>query len=128
VTVYVVHLRSHNCYFARISAKAKVTNDPAKVTCGHCKSSLLEISERQLDVLRLMCQGLSNKMIGRSLGIDERTVKAHRSNLYSVTGCKSACQLGVWAVEHGYFSSRPAPGPNRASDPVAVEAGEGAGL
>jgi DNA-binding CsgD family transcriptional regulator len=59
------------------------------------------ITPRELDVLRLMCAGLVNKEIARSLGLHLRTVEIHRANLLRRTGCNNACQLGVWAARAG---------------------------
>jgi DNA-binding NarL/FixJ family response regulator len=41
-----------------------------------------ELSERQRDVLRLLLQGKSNKLIGRELGMGEATVKTHLQQVY----------------------------------------------
>lgn len=40
------------------------------------------LTDRQLEVLKVICQGLSNKDIGQSLGMSEKTVKAHVSAIF----------------------------------------------
>lgn len=45
------------------------------------KQKQLQISERELEVLQTMAQGLSNKEIGEQLFVSESTVKTHVSNL-----------------------------------------------
>ncbi len=40
------------------------------------------LSERQIEVLRLLANGLPNKAIGRQLGVSEKTVKAHVSAIF----------------------------------------------
>jgi two-component system nitrate/nitrite response regulator NarL len=37
----------------------------------------VSLTSRQIDVLRLLCEGRSNKEIGRALGLSEKTVKVH---------------------------------------------------
>jgi DNA-binding NarL/FixJ family response regulator len=56
------------------------------------------ITEREADLLKAMGRGLCNKEIARELGIAVRTVEGYRERLKLKTGCKSAFQLGVWAV------------------------------
>jgi two-component system, NarL family, nitrate/nitrite response regulator NarL len=43
--------------------------------------SLPRLTERQTDVLRLVQRGMSNKMIGRELGLSEKTVKVHVTSI-----------------------------------------------
>lgn len=44
------------------------------------------LTERQIDVLRLLDRGLSNKEIGRELGVSERTIKAHMTAIFKTLG------------------------------------------
>ena len=61
---------------------------------------LPKISEREMDVLNLVCQGFSNLEISEKLFISERTVEGHRARLFSKTGTKNAVALAMWAVKH----------------------------
>ncbi len=45
--------------------------------------SIEALTERELDVLRLAAKGLSNKQIGSTLSISDRTVQGHLANIYS---------------------------------------------
>jgi DNA-binding NarL/FixJ family response regulator len=58
------------------------------------------LSERELEVLRLVAAGLANKLIARRLGITERTVKAHLTNVYARIGVTDRTQAALWAKEH----------------------------
>jgi DNA-binding NarL/FixJ family response regulator len=58
------------------------------------------LSAREQEVLRLVAQGLANKQIGRRLGISERTVKAHLTNVFSALGVSDRTQAALWAREH----------------------------
>lgn len=58
-------------------------------------------TRRQLEVLSLLGNGSSNKIIARHLGISERTVKLHVSALLSTLGARNRTQLLVLAREVG---------------------------
>lgn len=62
------------------------------------------LSEREYDVLQLLCEGASNRRIAAQLSIAEATVKTHVSVLLSKTGMSSRLELVVWAFKHGYAS------------------------
>jgi DNA-binding NarL/FixJ family response regulator len=47
------------------------------------------LTEREMEVLELLSQGLPNKLIARELGISEHTVKFHVSSLYTKLGAAS---------------------------------------
>jgi DNA-binding NarL/FixJ family response regulator len=53
-----------------------------------------------LQVLRLVARGLANKQIGRSLGISERTVKAHLGKVFRQIGVGDRTSAALWAREH----------------------------
>jgi DNA-binding NarL/FixJ family response regulator len=55
------------------------------------------LSERELQVLRLVGEGLPNKSIARRLGITERTVKAHLTSVYQQLGVTDRTQAALWA-------------------------------
>jgi two-component system, NarL family, response regulator LiaR len=63
------------------------------------------LTERETDVLRLLAQGLSNKEIGRSLNVGEKTVKTHVSNILSKLGVPSRTQAALYAVKIGLASN-----------------------
>ncbi len=58
------------------------------------------LSSREQDVLRLVTAGLANKQIARRLGIAERTVKAHLTNIFSRIGVTDRTQAALWAQQH----------------------------
>jgi DNA-binding NarL/FixJ family response regulator len=51
-------------------------------------------------VLLLVRGGLANKQIARKLGISERTVKAHMTNVFQRLGVTDRTQAALWASEH----------------------------
>lgn len=65
-------------------------------------AELLErLSDRELEVLRLMAKGLSNKEIGRALWIGETTVKTHVSHILRKLGQSDRTQAVLAAVQAG---------------------------
>jgi DNA-binding NarL/FixJ family response regulator len=59
-----------------------------------------KLSEREEEVLRLVADGLPNKLIARRLGIAERTVKAHLTNVFQRIGVTDRTQAALWARDH----------------------------
>jgi len=58
------------------------------------------LSEREIEVLRLVAGGLANKHIARRLGIAERTVKAHLTRIFQRIGVTDRTQAALWARDH----------------------------
>ena len=58
------------------------------------------LSPRQKQVMRLVCEGLSNKEIARELGISNRTVETYRANLMVKLRVTSAAELTRYYLEH----------------------------
>jgi DNA-binding NarL/FixJ family response regulator len=56
------------------------------------------ISEREIDVLKLLASGMSNKEIAEKLNISINTVITHRKNISQKTGIKSVSGLTIYAV------------------------------
>ena len=61
------------------------------------------LTNRELEVLRLVSQGLSDKIIARTLAISPATVGRHLSTVYSKLEVKSRAQATQWALEHGVY-------------------------
>lgn len=59
------------------------------------------LTSRELDILRQIARGLSNKMIARKLAITEGTVKVHVKHLLKKMNLRSRVEAAVWAVRQG---------------------------
>ena len=59
------------------------------------------LSKREMQVLRLICEGLSSNEIAADLDISPRTVEKHRDALLKKTKSKNAVTLAVFASKHG---------------------------
>ena len=60
------------------------------------------LSDREIEVLSLVAQGLINKEIADQLNIGLSTVITHRKNIQEKLGLKSVSALTIYAVMHGY--------------------------
>ena len=60
-----------------------------------------ELSPREREVLRLVVEGLANKQIARRLGISEKTVKGHLTNLFQRIDVRDRTQAALWAERTG---------------------------
>jgi len=65
------------------------------------REPLAGLSDRQMDVLRLLVEGKSNKLICRDLGLSESTVKTHLSAIFRRLGVSSRTQAVVTASRLG---------------------------
>ena len=60
-----------------------------------------QLSQRELQVLKLIAQGFSNKEIGDSLVIAEKTVKSHVGSILAKLELNDRTQVAVWVWRHG---------------------------
>ncbi len=60
-----------------------------------------ELSDREVEVLRLCARGLTNRQIADQLVVSSRTVQHHLANVYDKTGRRTRAGAAVFAVEHG---------------------------
>ena len=63
------------------------------------KSTLEALTEREREILGLLAQGLSNKMIATQLYLSVRTVEGHLANIYSQLGVHSRTEAMLIAVK-----------------------------
>ena len=64
------------------------------------QTEVVKLTQRELEVLELICKGFCNNDIAEKLFISNRTVERHRSNLLSKTGCPNATSLVMYAVKN----------------------------
>jgi DNA-binding CsgD family transcriptional regulator len=63
------------------------------------------LSQRELDVLRLIVLGLLNKEVADKLSISLNTVLSHRKNITAKLGIKTVSGLIFYCIAHGYISA-----------------------
>jgi non-specific serine/threonine protein kinase len=75
-----------------------ITNDADGTSTADTRHGL---TPRELDVLRLLVEGCSNRAIGDALSISERTVENHVVHILAKLGLDSRTAAATWAVRHG---------------------------
>ena len=80
------------------------TNEPvvAEAVLARTDDRSSDLTPREVEVLRLIARGLSNKEIGAELNVGVRTVETHRQNLINKTACRTVPELTRYAVDNGY--------------------------
>jgi DNA-binding NarL/FixJ family response regulator len=63
--------------------------------------SLSELSEKEVDILRCVAMGLSNKEIAEQLAYSEKTVKNYLSAIFQKLGIRDRTQAAIFAFRHG---------------------------
>jgi len=64
---------------------------------------------REREVAALVATGRTNRQIGRTLGIAEKTVEVHVRNLLGKLGAHSRAEIASWAVVHGIYDPEASP-------------------
>ena len=64
------------------------------------------LSDRELEVLRLVADGCSNPEIGRHLGISRRTAEHHVQHIYDKVGVSTRAAVVLFAIEHDLLTDR----------------------
>ncbi len=70
-------------------------------------ASLEMLTEREIEVLRLVAEGRANKEIARSLGLSEGTIKTHVSIILAKLGLQSRTQAAIYASNAGLLLFSP---------------------
>jgi len=66
--------------------------------------TLDSLTEREVDVLRLLTEGMTNQQIGETLYIGIKTVKTHVSNILAKLGVEDRTQAAILAIKNGWFA------------------------
>jgi len=61
---------------------------------------IVNLSDRETEVLQLICKGLSNQEIADKLFISKRTVDHHRASLLTKTETRNTASLVIYAIKH----------------------------
>ena len=67
------------------------------------EDNMQNLTLREKEVLKLICEGKSNVDIAENLIISVNTAKAHVSNIYQKLNVTDRVQAAIWAVSHKIF-------------------------
>jgi HD-GYP domain-containing protein (c-di-GMP phosphodiesterase class II) len=79
------------------------TRGPARVTYP------AGLTEREVQVLRLIARGQATKQVATDLRISPKTVGRHIEHIYAKTGVSTRAGATLFAMEHGLLARRPSP-------------------
>jgi DNA-binding NarL/FixJ family response regulator len=68
---------------------------------GNTTTTAPSLTPRESQVLGLIAKGQTNRQIARALGVSEKTVKTHVTNLLRRIDAADRTQAALWAVRHG---------------------------
>lgn len=66
--------------------------------------NLDKLTKREIEILVLVCSGLTSQEISEKLFISSKTVETHRTNIFRKANVRNTAELIIWAVKHNYFS------------------------
>lgn len=89
--------------FTKLGAAPDLAQLTAAPACAPTKSPH-NLSPRELEVLRHVATGKTNKLIARALGLSEKTVDRHVSNILTKIDAPSRAAATAFAYEHGLVS------------------------
>lgn len=85
----------------RASAHAAVPDPGALTPRQALKQAFDGLTDRELEVVRMIARGYTNRQIAAALVLSERTVGTHIGNIYGKLGLTARAQVIRWAVEKG---------------------------
>jgi DNA-binding NarL/FixJ family response regulator len=79
--------------------------DRDRVAAASPSALVVPLTDREAEVLRYLCEGLSNAEIAAKLVIGQETVKTHVKRICTKTGARDRTQAVVWAYQTGFVGS-----------------------
>jgi DNA-binding NarL/FixJ family response regulator len=73
------------------------------ITSGdELQEAFVPLSPREMEIIRYITRGLSNKMIAHKLGISHQTVKNHMTSILRKLDVEDRTQAAIYAIRHGW--------------------------
>lgn len=91
----ITEIHEGGCWFSNELLRKVIVN------IGKSPAKEMEVSDRELETLKLICDGLTNDQIAEKLHLSPETIKWHRNNLLSKTGCNNTAALVMYAIKNG---------------------------
>jgi two-component system, NarL family, nitrate/nitrite response regulator NarL len=94
----------HHVHAGELWVDSRITASVINAFSASSKSGARSVkpllSEREMDIVRLVAQGFPNKEIGKKLFISDNTVKNHVHNIYDKLGVSDRLELLLYAIHH----------------------------
>jgi DNA-binding NarL/FixJ family response regulator len=85
-------------------AAGETVVDPAVARADSPTGARTRLTPRELEVLQLICNGLSNRAIAAKLTLSVNTVAVHRASIMNTLGVHKTAELVVYAIQNGLVS------------------------
>lgn len=72
-----------------------------KITERENSSEIVEFTDREMEIIKLLCNGTETKEIADKLFLSTRTIDSYRSKLLTKTGTKNTVSLVIYAIKNG---------------------------
>jgi len=82
-------------------AAGEIVLDPAAARAASLVGERNRLTPRELEVLQLICDGLSNRDMAAKLDLSVNTVAVHRANIMNALGVHKTAELVMYAIQHG---------------------------
>ncbi len=96
--VYLGQVQLHPDIARKLMSAVAAKEEPPEI---RAPTSLEALTERELEVLRLIAEGLNNREIADKLVISDKTVKTHVSSILSKLQLGDRTQAAIYALRHG---------------------------
>ncbi len=73
---------------------------------GPPQAAVDPLTPREVDVLRLIASGKSNREIAQALSVTDQTVKSHVSHILEKLGVGSRTQAALYAIQNGFVATQ----------------------
>lgn len=97
---------SNENFYCRHTSKRLAQMIAASKYSFHNKRTRPEFSEKEIEIIQLICQEFTNKEIGDQLHLSVRTVEGYRLKIQERMKVKNSVGLVVYAIQHGLFDPK----------------------
>ncbi len=87
-------------------AAGEIVLDPAAARVAALAGERSRLTPRELEVLQLICDGLSNRSVAAKLDLSVNTVAVHRANIMNALGVHKTAELVMYAIQHGLVTPK----------------------
>ena len=89
-------------YFTPVALQVILNEQTSnKQKLSHSKNDL---SEREIEIMKLICDGMSDKKIADTLNLSDSTVSNHRQNIMKKINCHKSTEIITYAIKNGIYS------------------------